>query len=251
MVFVMADANNQDLVSAKHDGIDYEALYCSAIKKSAFFRTALCVLAIYFFGSWIAETALGSSPMLDAITFQVMASVFCAAICLRIGTMGIPLLAGNLTWKKILLLALIFSIGDVLFIDAILYCRGGKEYLHYFSQNEFLLGNLIQSGNDIFFGPLVEEFLFRGFLQTLLQPFTPIVSVMATSSLFAFWHTDIPFPEGKFLVFLEFLPGALILSLLRQRTKSMAACLLTHAFYNFFTHFDPIKFFASRSLLGF
>jgi membrane protease YdiL (CAAX protease family) len=245
------DTSDLVKVEIRHGGIDYEALYRIAIRKSAFFRTALFVFWIWFLSFWIAEAVFGETAMLDSISYAILVSVFCGVICLRIGGLGIPLLWGNLTWKRSLVIGLVAAILDVLIVDGILYCRGGKEYLHFFAKNEFLLGNIIQSGNDMIAGPLLEEFLYRGYLQTLLQPITPVFSVVVTAAIFAFSHTNLPFPEAKFLVFLEYLPGSIILSLIRQRTKSIVSCILAHALYNVFIHFDPIKILISRNLLNF
>ena len=81
------------------------------------------------------------------------------------------------------------------------------------------------------FAPLIEEFLFRGFLNNLLRgKVNTFIRMSIVSILFAAGH----FPEyiHNWIQFLAYLIGSIVLFLVYERRRSLFDAILLHSLYN-------------------
>lgn len=84
--------------------------------------------------------------------------------------------------------------------------------------------------------PLLEEYAFRGALQSLLLQYTIgqrlfyklSLANLATSCLFSLWHVP---NQGLFWAGAVFIPS-LIFGMLREKTRRVFPCFVLHAWYN-------------------
>ena len=80
-------------------------------------------------------------------------------------------------------------------------------------------------------GPLGEEMIYQGGLQTWLQRFGPVAAILGATAPFWGSHLYGGFvPMHHALIFL--LPSTLAFALVRQTTKSLGAAIIAHSTYN-------------------
>ena len=81
------------------------------------------------------------------------------------------------------------------------------------------------------FAPLIEEFLFRGFLNNLLRgKVNTFVRMSIVSILFAAIH--IPYYIQNWIQFIAYFIGSIILFLVYERRRSLFDAILLHSLYN-------------------
>lgn len=81
------------------------------------------------------------------------------------------------------------------------------------------------------FAPLIEEFLFRGFLNNLLRgKVNTFVRMSIVSILFAALH--FPYYIHNWIQFLAYFIGSIILFLVYERRRSLFDAILLHSLYN-------------------
>ena len=81
------------------------------------------------------------------------------------------------------------------------------------------------------FAPLLEEFLFRGFLNNLLRgKVNTFVRMSIVSILFAALH--FPYYIHNWIQFLAYLIGSIVLFLVYERRRSLFDAILLHSLYN-------------------
>ena len=81
------------------------------------------------------------------------------------------------------------------------------------------------------FAPLIEEFLFRGFLNNLLRgKVNTFVRMSIVSILFAAIH--IPYYIQNWIQFIAYFIGSIILLLVYERRRSLFDAILLHSLYN-------------------
>lgn len=74
--------------------------------------------------------------------------------------------------------------------------------------------------------PVVEEFLFRGYIHGVVRQFTnPLFSAVVTGALFAVVHGNLP-------ALLPLWSFAIVLALVYERTRCLWVCVGMHAFFN-------------------
>ena len=81
------------------------------------------------------------------------------------------------------------------------------------------------------FAPLLEEFLFRGFLNNLLRG---KVNTFVRMSIVSILFTAIHFPDyiHNWIQFLAYLIGSIVLFLVYERRRSLFDAILLHSLYN-------------------
>jgi len=85
----------------------------------------------------------------------------------------------------------------------------------------------------VFLAPIVEETLFRGFLQTWLKKYLgPIVSIIATSLLFVTFHFSTTQKIGNIVILSALFPLAFFLSFIYEKQKTLICPILLHAIFN-------------------
>jgi hypothetical protein len=95
--------------------------------------------------------------------------------------------------------------------------------LYWDDQSIYLLGNLAGLLLAIVFAPVLEEFLFRGYLlNRWTLRFGPLPAMLLSAFIFAILHPDV---LGAFVF-------ALIMSLLYMKTRSLLAPIIVHAANN-------------------
>ena len=134
------------------------------------------------------------------------------------------------TWKVAFIgILLCFGIFYTYFLGWTFFIGGEIEpssYLELLNREEskFILWGI--SFIVIFVGPLIEEMLFRGFIQTILQKATtPNFAVGLTATLFASWH-------GNPRLFLYYVGMGLVFGWQKIRNGNIAAPIITHALVN-------------------
>ena len=81
------------------------------------------------------------------------------------------------------------------------------------------------------FAPLIEEFLFRGFLNNLLRgKVNTFVRMSIVSILFAAIH--MPYYIQNWIQFIAYFIGSIILLLVYERRRSLFDAILLHSLYN-------------------
>ena len=81
------------------------------------------------------------------------------------------------------------------------------------------------------FAPLIEEFLFRGFLNNLLRgKVNTFVRMSIVSILFAAIH--IPYYIQNWIQFIAYFIGSIILLLVYERRRSLFDAIILHSLYN-------------------
>ena len=101
----------------------------------------------------------------------------------------------------------------------------------------------------VIFGPIAEEYFFRGFIQNKLQKkYTPFISILISSCLFGSWHflggfnTNVMENMNLFSIiaatvidwhqmYITFF-GGLILGFIYYKSKSIGPVILMHAIWN-------------------
>jgi len=85
----------------------------------------------------------------------------------------------------------------------------------------------------VFLAPIVEETLFRGFLQTWLKKHLgPILSIIATSLLFVAFHFSTSQKVGNVVILSALFPLAFFLSFIYEKQKTLICPILLHAIFN-------------------
>lgn len=91
----------------------------------------------------------------------------------------------------------------------------------------------------IFFVPLIEELLFRGFLQSWLrQHLGPSLAILLSSLCFSFFHYSHDQGLANLLVIGSLLPLALFLGFVYERQQSLLASITLHATFNTISIFN-------------
>ena len=81
------------------------------------------------------------------------------------------------------------------------------------------------------FAPLIEEFLFRGFLNNLLRgKVNAFVRMSIVSILFAAIH--FPYYIHNWIQFIDYLIGSIVLFLVYERRRSLFDAILLHSLFN-------------------
>jgi len=81
------------------------------------------------------------------------------------------------------------------------------------------------------FAPLIEEFLFRGFLNNLLRgKVNTFIRMSIVSILFAAIH--FPYYIHNWIQFIDYLIGSIVLFLVYERRRSLFDAILLHSLYN-------------------
>ena len=83
----------------------------------------------------------------------------------------------------------------------------------------------------VFIAPIVEEFLFRGFLNNLLRgKVNTFIRMSIVSILFAAIH--FPYYIHNWIQFIDYLIGSIVLFLVYERRRSLFDAILLHSLYN-------------------
>ncbi len=85
----------------------------------------------------------------------------------------------------------------------------------------------------VFLAPIVEETLFRGFLQTWLKKHLgPIFSIILTSIFFVVFHFSTSQKIGNIVILSALFPLAFFLSFIYEKQKTLICPILLHAIFN-------------------
>ena len=83
----------------------------------------------------------------------------------------------------------------------------------------------------VFIAPIVEEFLFRGFLNNLLRgKVNTFIRMSIVSILFAAIH--FPYYIHNWIQFIDYLIGSIVLFLVYERRRSLFDAILLHSLFN-------------------
>ena len=133
-------------------------------------------------------------------------------------------------------IALIFS--DYLIYNlwsSMAYGTGRSKLVDYFFRANLPLTTdkyifALAALDIVCFAPLLEEFLFRGFLNNLLRgKVNAFVRMSIVSILFAVGH--MPYIHN-WIQFLDYLIGSIVLFLVYERRRSLFDAILLHSLYN-------------------
>jgi membrane protease YdiL (CAAX protease family) len=94
-----------------------------------------------------------------------------------------------------------------------------------------LIGNLIIIPSIVLIAPITEEFIFRGYMYDVLERnFTPVISIVSTSIIFALAHAPKPGFELKDFALILALGG--VFGFARYETNSITVPIILHGIYN-------------------
>lgn len=107
---------------------------------------------------------------------------------------------------------------------AVKQVKSVQEYPILFSANLFAI---------IFIVPMIEELLFRGFLQeSLLKRFSAAQSILITALLFSIFHFSFSQGMNNVLILSSLFMLACLLGYLKERQSSLLPCIALHATFN-------------------
>ena len=182
---------------------------------------------------------MASAPAQVQNLFFILLSVLFA--CMAVPCVGAAMIAGRGAWRERLALSRFAETPAALWVVVLLLAMPvyliGASLTIKFIEPAFTTWFFVPrqpSGLALSFlavvimAPLAEELLFRGWIMTgLLKSFRPSTSIIVTTLLFAFAHSD-----GTMLYPVAiFIPG-LMLALVRYWTGSVWASFGAHAAYN-------------------
>lgn len=84
-----------------------------------------------------------------------------------------------------------------------------------------------------FLVPMIEELLFRGFLQeSLLKKFSPALAILLTSLLFSFFHFSLSQGINNILILSSLFVLSCLLGYLKERQQSLIPSIVLHGTFN-------------------
>lgn len=207
--------------------------------QKAFFLSVLYYLSIELIGFWILLVPLEmqTEGLLKGY-FLINASIY-LIVLLAVFKMlkQSNLLRFKKANPKYYLIALILGIGFVFFQPILNLLYHQKIAFNYdFTLERLAFVSVLASALII---PITEELFFRSYmLRGLLKNYSPLVSIIISSVLFAFIH--IPF-MSLFFEYMDFsvhqayiaLFGGIISGILFYKSRSIIPSIIFHAFWNF------------------
>ena len=132
----------------------------------------------------------------------------------------------SLTKKEVLLFIGIFLLCVLVNIGyhAFFSVSSGAGYQHLEAASTGISLSFIASAT--IFGPILEEFVFRGILQGAVFD-NSWLGLVLTASLFSFLHAPYDFPS-----FIYYLLGGLLLGFAYKKSQNLWVSTLVHMFYN-------------------
>ena len=129
-----------------------------------------------------------------------------------------------------------FSIYLISLWSSMAYGTGRSKLVDFFFRADLTLTTdkfifALDALGLVFIAPLIEEFLFRGFLNNLLRgKVNAFVRMSIVSILFAALH--FPYFIHNWIQFIAYLIGSIILFLVYERRRSLFDAILLHSLYN-------------------
>lgn len=154
-----------------------------------------------------------------------------AALGLRARPINETLVLGFLGFFAVMPLLEAFTFVFVRLAPILHYQVRRQEVVNVFLQAERPPGYALVAFYALVGAPVVEEVLFRGFLQGYLRRrFSAAGAVVVSAAVFGLFHTPVNAAVSVFLL-------GLVLGYQRERTQSLAAPLATHILFNLHTFF--------------
>ena len=129
-----------------------------------------------------------------------------------------------------------FSIYLISLWSSMAYGTGRSKLVDFFFRADLTLTTdkfifALDALGLVFIAPIVEEFLFRGFLNNLLRgKVNTFVRMSIVSILFAAIH--MPYYIQNWIQFIAYFIGSIILLLVYERRRSLFDAILLHSLYN-------------------
>lgn len=191
-----------------------------------------------FLYRWPLDSFLPADPHASSLLATLASTLAVVAllgpIVLYVGRRkGITDFWDSIEWNPNASVIRYFAIGAAL---AIIYCLTLR--IAFGSAGSFLATHSLDLGLyvalGVLLGPAVEEVYFRGILFVGLERrFRTLPAIVAVTLVFAFLH-----PRHHLYV----LPVAIVLGVVRVKSRSLAACFALHASYNLFLAIYQIAF---------